>query len=290
MRGGYDLHFHVGPEVIPRRCDALRAGEELRRDGMSGAVLKSHYFSTAPFAQMAREQGFDNVYGALVLNHYVGGLNPFALRGSLRMGMLKIVWMPTVHAAAHLAVRKAGGAEYDIPPEWTGGTITGTPVDQVPPISVTDGAVQERLKEILRIIADNGLVLATGHISREEVFHLVPLARSLGVRKIILTHPSYETTRLSLDDLRELTALDGVYEEQSYALMPIDGQTPAQVAGYIREVGAEHTIMTTDLGQRGRQSSGEGMALFRELMEGEGISLAELDVMTIQNPARLLGV
>ena len=96
--------------------------------------------------------------------------------------------------------------------------------------------------------------------------------------------------RLSLDDLRELTALDGVYAEQSYALMPIDGQTPAQVAGYIREVGAEHTIMTTDLGQRGRQSSGEGMALFRELMEGEGISLAELDVMTIQNPARLLGV
>ena len=280
----------MGPEVIPRRCYALRAGEELRRDGMSGAVLKSHYFSTAPFAQMAREQGFDNVYGALVLNHYVGGLNPFALRGSLRMGMLKIVWMPTVHAAAHLAVRKAGGAEYDIPPEWTGGTITGTPVDQVPPISVTDGAVQERLKEILRIIADNGLVLATGHISREEVFHLVPLARSLGVRKIILTHPSYETTRLSLDDLRELTALDGVYAEQSYALMPIDGQTPAQVAGYIREVGAEHTIMTTDLGQRGRQSSGEGMALFRELMEGEGISLAELDVMTIQNPARLLGV
>lgn len=290
MNGGYDLHFHVGPEVIPRRCDALRTGEELRRDGMSGAVLKSHYFSTAPFAQMAREQGFDNVYGALVLNHYVGGLNPFALRGSLRMGMLKIVWMPTVHAAAHLAVRKADGEQYDIPPEWTGGIITGTPVDQVPPISITARDVQEPLKELLRIIADQDLILATGHISRDEVFHLVPLAHSLGVTKIILTHPSYETTRLSLDDIRALTALDGVYAEQSYALMPIDGQTPDQVAGYIRGVGAEHTIMTTDLGQLGRQSSGEGLTLFRSLMEAEGITPAELDLMTIRNPARLLGV
>lgn len=290
MNGGYDLHFHVGPEVIPRRCDALRAGEELRRDGMSGAVLKSHYFSTAPFAQMAREQGFDNVYGALVLNHYIGGLNPFALRGSLRMGMLKIVWMPTVHAAAHLAVRKADGEQYDIPPEWTGGIITGTPVDQVPPISITARDVQEPLKELLRIIAGQDLILATGHISRDEVFHLVPLAHSLGVTKIILTHPSYETTRLSLDDIRALTALDGVYAEQSYALMPIDGQTPDQVAGYIRGVGAEHTIMTTDLGQLGRQSSGEGLALFRSLMEAEGITPAELDLMTIRNPARLLGV
>ena len=295
MRNWYDLHLHAGPEVIPRKYDAIQAGEALAQEEMAGAVLKSHYFSTVPFVQMAWARGCKNVWGSVTLNHYVGGLNPFALRGSLGMchegcSLLKMVWMPTVHAAAHLRVRRADGERYDVPPEWTGGIITGTPVDQVPPIDVTASEVQDSLKEILRIIADNDLILATGHISKEEVFHLVPLARSMGVQKIILTHPAYETTELTVEDILQLTALGGVYAEQSYALMPIDHLTPADVAAYIRGVGAQHTILTTDLGQRSRMSSGEGMKLFASLMEAEGISAQEIDLMARENPARLLGL
>ena len=295
MNGAFDLHLHAGPEVIPRKYDAIEAGEALRQEGMGGAVLKSHYFSTVPFVKMAHERGFDNVWGSVTLNHYLGGLNPFALRASLGMQhngrqLLKMVWMPTVHAAAHLAVRKADGETYDVPPEWTGGLITGTPVEQVPPICLTDSAVQNDLKEILRIIADNDLILATGHISKEEVFHLVPLARSLGVEKIILTHPAYETTELTVEEILRLTALGGVYAEESYALMPIDDLTPADVAAYIRGVGAEHTIMTTDLGQRNRMSCGEGMTLFASLMEAEGISSDDIRIMAVDNPRKLLGL
>lgn len=273
----------------------MEAGEALRQEGMGGAVLKSHYFSTVPFVKMAHERGFDNVWGSVTLNHYLGGLNPFALRASLGMQhngrqLLKMVWMPTVHAAAHLAVRKADGEKYDVPPEWTGGLITGTPVEQVPPICLTDGTVQKDLKEILRIIADNDLILATGHISKEEVFHVVPLARSLGVEKIILTHPAYETTELTVEEILRLTALGGVYAEESYALMPIDDLTPTDVAAYIRGVGAEHTIMTTDLGQRNRMSCGEGMTLFASLMEAEGISADDIRIMAVDNPRKLLGL
>lgn len=295
MNGSFDLHLHAGPEVIPRKYDAIQAGEALRQEKMGGAVLKSHYFSTVPFVKMAHERGYDNVWGSVTLNHYLGGLNPFALRASLGMHhngqqLLKMVWMPTVHAAAHLAIRKADGEMYDVPPEWTDGLITGTPVEQVPPICLTDGAVQENLKEILRIIADNDLILATGHISKEEVFHLVPLARSLGVGKIILTHPAYETTELTVKDILSLAALGGVYAEQSYALMPIDDLTPVDVAEYIRGVGAEYTVMSTDLGQRSRMSSGEGMALFASLMEAEGISTDAIRTMMVDNPRKLLGL
>ena len=256
-------------------------------------VALLHYFSAVPFVKMAHERGYDNVWGSMTLNHYLGGLNPFALRASLGMQhngcqLLKMVWMPTVHAAAHLAIRKKDGELYDVPPEWTGGFITGTPVEQVRPICLTDSAVQENLREILRIIADNGLILATGHISKEEVFHLVPLARSLGVEKIILTHPAYETTALTVEDILSLTALGGVYAEESYALMPIDNLTPADVASYIRGVGEEHTIMTTDLGQKARMSSGEGMALFASLMVAEGISPADIRTMMVDNPRKLL--
>ena len=295
MSGAYDLHFHIGPEVIPRRFDALVTARELEAGGMAGAVLKNHYFSTVPFAKMAWDQGAENVWGSLVLNWYVGGLNPFAVRGSLGLkargqNLFKVLWMPTVHAAAHLHVRAAHGSKYDIPPEWTGGVLSGTPIEQVPPIDLRAPEVQKPLKEILRIAAGEGLILATGHVSRDEVFHLVPLARGLGVEKIILTHPIYETTELSIADIRELVALGGVYAEQSYALIPIDGQTPATIAAYIRGVGAEHTILSTDLGQAARQTSGEGMKLFRELLAAEGISQTDLDLMSMDNPKKLLGV
>ena len=141
MSGAYDLHFHIGPEAIPRRCDALSTARELEAGGMTGAVLKNHYFSTVPFAKMAWDQGAENVWGSLVLNWYVGGLNPFAVRGSLGLkargqSLFKVLWMPTVHAAAHLRVRAAHGSKYDIPPEWTGGVLSGTPIEQVPPIDL----------------------------------------------------------------------------------------------------------------------------------------------------------
>ena len=295
LSGCYDLHLHIGPEAIPRRFDALSAGEALRAEGMGGTVLKSHYYSTVPFVKMTRDRGFDNVWGSLSLNHYVGGLNPFAIRGSLGMKadgeeLLKIVWMPTVHAQSHLRVQQGHGSRYDVPPEWTGGQVTGTPVDQVPPINVTDPALRSALNEVLRIIAGEGLILATGHLSKEEVFFLVPLAKSMGVDKIILTHPAYETTELSVEDIRSLTALGGVYAEQSYALMPIDNLTPGDIAAYIRGVGPEHTILSTDLGQQGRMSSGEGIKLFLSLMEQEGIPQADLETMAAANPAKLLGL
>jgi len=58
----------------------------------------------------------------------------------------------------------------------------------------------------------------------------VPLARSMGVEKITLTHPAYETTELPVEDILHLTSLAGVYAEQSYALIPLDDMTPAEVA------------------------------------------------------------
>jgi len=66
--------------------------------------------------------------------------------------------------------------------------------------------------------------------------------------------------------------------------------TPAEVAAYIRGVGAANTVMSTDLGQRSRMSSGEGMALFASLMESEGISPDDIRTMMVDNPRKLLGL
>lgn len=47
VRGGVDLHVHVGPDVVERRIDDLGLARSFRELDLAGFVLKSHYTSTA---------------------------------------------------------------------------------------------------------------------------------------------------------------------------------------------------------------------------------------------------
>src|SRR6202521_729690 len=96
LEGGYDLQVHVAPDVIERRIDDLDLAKEFLARGLRGFVLKSHYFPTAERAKVvSRAVPGISAYGAVTLNHSVGGLNPVAIELAGRSGC-KIVWMPTV--------------------------------------------------------------------------------------------------------------------------------------------------------------------------------------------------
>ena len=114
VTGAIDLHVHCGPEGIPRRFDAVSLAEHVKQSGLGGVVLKSHVTCTSNWAEMAHRLTETRLYGSVVLNHYVGGINPMAVRGALGPAIdgvpyLKVVWLPTVHAAAHLYARHHEG-------------------------------------------------------------------------------------------------------------------------------------------------------------------------------------
>lgn len=294
--GVWDLHLHCGPEAIPRRYDFLELARHLQSHGM-GAVAKSHFHSTVPWAWMAAKAGMPCLLGSVTLNHSLGGINPDAVRASLGLEwegrpLLRIVWMPTLHARGHIQMQQAHGQQYDIPAEWTGGVFSkgSQPLDQIQPIDIRDTCWRKPLLEVLRLIAANGIALATGHLTRQEVLELVPMASSMGVERIILTHPAYHATALTGEDLLKLTALPGVYAEQSYALMPVDGLSIGEITRMIRLVGPEKTLLSTDLGQIGGLAPAEGMALYLRMLRGEGIPEDWLRQMSVQNPAWLLGL
>ena len=46
LQGAYDLHIHVAPDVIQRKCNDLELAEKVRDAGMKGCVIKCHYFET----------------------------------------------------------------------------------------------------------------------------------------------------------------------------------------------------------------------------------------------------
>src|SRR5712675_361667 len=112
LKGGYDLQVHVAPDVIERRIDDLDLAKEFLAHGLRGFVLKSHYFPTAERARVVTKAvpGI-SAYGAITLNHAVGGLNPVALELAGRSGC-KIVWMPTVDAANETAGRPDGTSKH----------------------------------------------------------------------------------------------------------------------------------------------------------------------------------
>src|SRR5258708_39363557 len=108
IAGAYDLQVHVAPDVIGRRIDDIDLAKEFLARGLRGFVLKSHYIPTAERAKVVTKAvpGIA-AYGAITLNHAVGGLNPVAVEIAGRSGC-KIVWIPTVDAANETSGRLDG--------------------------------------------------------------------------------------------------------------------------------------------------------------------------------------
>lgn len=291
--GAVDLHVHCGPEGIPRRYDAVSLALHACESGLAGVVVKSHMAATGSWAQMAHQVTGFRLHGSVTLNHYVGGVNPAAVRGALGPSedgepYLKVVWLPTVHAAAHLTARHGEGERYDIPPEWCGGSVSpmAQPLHQVEPIHVLAPGWRPLLDEVMRIAAGEGLTLATGHVGRDEVFHVMERARALGVEKVVVTHPCYDPPALDVGDLRELAGA-GAYVELSYVLVDMGAVSFADTAAVFRQVGADRVVLSTDLGQVDRMSPAEGLGRLAAGLMAEGLSREDVETAMKRNPGRL---
>ena len=98
IQGAIDFHVHTAPDICPRKYTDIQLAEECRKAGMSGFVSKCHQGDTSARASAVSELFPDlKVFGGIVLNHVVGGLNEEAVYACRKMGG-KIVWFPTVDA------------------------------------------------------------------------------------------------------------------------------------------------------------------------------------------------
>ena len=61
-------------------------------------------------------------------------------------------------------------------------------------------------------------------------------------------------------------------------------------ADAIREIGPEFCILSSDLGQQGNALPPDGFGAFLVALRGRGFSEQDIDRMSKQNPARLLGL
>ncbi len=62
------------------------------------------------------------------------------------------------------------------------------------------------------------------------------------------------------------------------------------MANAIKEVGADHFVLASDLGQTGNPIHPDGVEMMMRGLEAEGISREDIEKMMADNPARLLGL
>ncbi|WP_273846719.1 DUF6282 family protein [Rubrobacter calidifluminis] len=288
VRGAYDNHVHVNPDVIGRRVDDLELARRFGEMGLGGFTLKSHYVPTAERASVVRSAvGGVNVIGAIALNAAVGGMNALAVEIAAREGA-RFVWMPTVDAVNEVRRIEEGSGGQKLP-LWAKLQRElkekGLKVDPVPVVDET-GAVLPETREVLRVVAEHGMVLATGHLSRDEIFAVVEAAREEGVQSIVVTHPEFPSQNLPAEDQIRLVE-QGALMERCFA--PAYGGKVSWEVMFenIRAVGAENSFLSTDLGQPANPPVEDGIALMADRLLEAGFSEEEVRIMAVENTRRL---
>lgn len=281
LEGTIDLHIHAGPDLFPRPLDEIDVVHQAKDVGMRGVLLKSHFTVNADRVYSIRKQidGIE-IYGSVILNHAVGGINPEAAFAGLNFGA-KRVEMPTVDAKRHVDMF---GRTYP----WS-----KIKLPEAEGISILrpDGQPVRGLKEILAMVAAHDAILATGHLTIPEMKYLVSEARRAGVKKTLVTHADLDIVSVSIEDQKKLADM-GAYIEHSFTpCMHLRQRLdPRRIAEAIKAVGANRCILSSDMGQPVNPIPIEGFRMFLTTLLHLGISQGEIDVMTKTNPARLLNL
>jgi microsomal dipeptidase-like Zn-dependent dipeptidase len=119
---------------------------------------------------------------------------------------------------------------------------------------------------------------------------LVREARRMGIEQIIVTHP---VNRLSLEQQKEAAGLGAYLEYCFVGTLPFAGarrKTFAEYAEIMKALGAEHVIMSSDLGNAANPLHPAGWRSYIAGLLEAGMSEGEIDLMARRNPARLLGL
>ena len=282
--GVVDLHVHSHPDVFGRNMDDIDVAQLAKARGMRGIVLKNHISETASRAalEMKVVPGIE-VFGGIVLNNAVGGVNPNAVEWLHRIygSRGKIVWLPTFESDKHVKT-------------FSGPTAKGLTV-------APNGQVSPEMEAILKTIARENLILATGHVHPEEIIAVVRKGKELGVKNMLITHGLTNVPGLTMAQAKEVTDMGAVIEVCFLQFLagpnaPLPFLThwtqinAKHVAEAAKAFGAKSIVISSDLGQSSNMTHPDGIEAAIAALKKEGISDADIDMMLRKNPARLLGL
>lgn len=282
LDGAIDMHVHFGPEPLIARVagvdhavDPWSAAIEAAEAGMAGIVLKAHEFPSTQAAHLVNARDpHVRVFGGICCDFPVGGLNPVAVEAALAAGA-KVVWLPTISSVTRIPMFDQFGFE----------KLDGLRVID------DEGYISGVVLEIMDLVQQFGAILATGHITRDEHFHV---AKEFGSRgNLLVTHAMQHTApepSLTRDDCAILADMGAIIEFSAHTCFGAPGGLD-KVAKAVQMLKAESVVLSTDYGWNA--SALHPAPAFRSYLNALYEAGAPADVlqqMTSVNPARLLQI
>lgn len=286
LKGAIDLHIHSGADtagVGGSSEDDFSLAGKARDAGMRAIVIKPVRFESASRAHLVMKivPGIE-VFGGIILSRAIG-LNAYAVEqcALLTGGRCRIVFLATIDSdeqARFFRLRDPGIAV------------------------VRDGKVLPELLEVLKVMAKYDMVLHTGHYSPRDILTVIRAAKDLGVKRFVITHALQDPIHMTPDQMREAAQL-GAYTEHVILgifkgpnshgppFYKMQGTVSIEDnARAIKALGAQYSVLSTDLGQWWTPTPAQGLKLFITSLRAAGITEAEIDLMSRKNPAKILGL
>ena len=292
LDGYFDLHPHSAPAPFVRIADSADIARWCANAGMAGIVIKSHFESTVSKVHHARLAVAEThpdfkIYSSIALNRGVGGINPAAVELALQQGA-KVVWLPTLDAAAHAAAFGAGGTY-----GFKAMTIPSRRKTQYHSLSTLDesGRLTPETKEVIDLVKDYGAVLGTGHVSKREIFAVADYAFGIGLKRVVITHPELATPNLDVAAMVELARMGATMEFCAVNLFPkfhclsLKGLLEA-----LEAVTPDRAILSSDGGQPFNPPPHECIRVVIQSLFDSGFPIESIDKICRNNQRALLGL
>jgi hypothetical protein len=301
LKGVIDIHLHGAPlgGWLAGRPSIVSTCIEASKAGMRALVFKDHNTMSNNVAIVINEmlaklktelakQGEDfkpvDVFGGVVLNSTVGGINPRAVETALDYGKCAEVWLPSLDAKFQK-------------------DLMGQPDG----ICVMEG--NEPVKELIQILeliseynsSGNSprCSLSTCHVSNEEKFGVLKYVRKRGLNvDVVMDHVTQELTNVTPQEAKEMIDLGAYLEFAETSCVPWPGMQDWVIAfdysfnlikELIREKGPDHLVLITDAGQPGNEPV-PGWKTFLKTLLAQGVSEEDINTMAKEVPAKLLGI
>jgi hypothetical protein len=282
IEGLIDFHTHCAPDVFGRAVDDDESAQLYMARKMEGIVLKNHVALTADRAWLLKKHNPGiKAWGGIALNGPAGGINPEAVQWMWRMqgGLGRVVWFPTFDADNHVKHFK------DAP---EGIKVVGA-----------DGKALPAVRDVLKICAQQKLVVCTGHASPTEALAIIEAARDVGCDRVVVTHAEFDVVNMTVEQMKKAASMGAKLEID--AMGPLMGPqahlawmrhwrqvTYKESASHIKEVGAQNFVLGTDLGQTGNPSQPDGYAMLVSGLMAEGIGKEQVITMGRDVAGKLL--
>jgi Family of unknown function (DUF6282) len=281
LDGAIDLHIHCAPSFFRRWGDGLDVARACEQAGMAGVLLKAHEGSTvAVAAVLDRLSPSLRVLGGVVLNRYVGGVNPAAAEAALRLGG-RCIWFPTMDADAHARAFGSTGAY----PFQRGGIESPTGIRLLD----DKGKLVGTAREVLALAVEHDALVATGHLDGGEIAALLAAAREAGVRRFLVQHPFFTVPSLGAEELAPLVEQGAVVELTYLNVSPLwRTSTVERAAETLSRLGGDAVVVSSDAGQAASPSPPQALRSFAQALHEQGVNEIELTKALRDTPLRLV--